>query len=76
MAHAIFVMNGLVFMPTMQNATVIGDILHRRTLGRYRQQIFMQIAAERAPDRVVMVDPDLALFGCVALQTQDRGTRS
>ena len=44
--------------------------LHRAALAVHAEQVFVQVAAERAPDRVVVADALGALLRRVALQSQ------
>src|ERR1700730_838726 len=65
--HAVLVMNCLVLMTAVENSPRLRTGLHRGALPLHADQIFVQIAAERTPDRIVMIDADLPLFRSIAL---------
>src|SRR5690242_1389853 len=70
MPHPDLVVDRAVLLATLQHPTAIGSIAHRPALPMHRQQILVEIAAEGAPNHVVIENALIALFFGVALQTQ------
>src|SRR5487761_2708865 len=54
MAHADFVVYGAVFLAAVDHPATVGALAHRATLALHREQVLVQVAAERAPDGVVI----------------------
>src|SRR5262245_31587957 len=69
-AHPVLVVNGLVLVAAVQDAARLRARQHRRALTGDAEQVLVQVAAERTPDRVVMVNTRLPLLRGVALQAE------
>src|SRR5947208_16256703 len=69
-AHADLVMDRAVLFAPLDHPAAVGALAHGTTLPVNREQILVQVAAEGAPDRVVVEDALRALCRCVALQPE------
>src|SRR5437870_912854 len=54
-AHAAFVVDRHVFLAAMEHPRSFAPRMHRAPLAMHTKQVFVQIAAERSPDGVVVV---------------------
>src|SRR3569833_2567206 len=59
-----------VFFTSMYNPLAVASLTHGQPLSMHTQQIFMQVAAKRPPDRIVVTYPLGTLLWRVALQSQ------
>src|SRR5947209_5424904 len=66
--HADLVVDRVVLAPAVQDAPGLAARPHRRALAGDAEQVLVQVAAERAPDGVVVADALGALGGRVALE--------
>src|SRR5207244_5533021 len=69
-AHADLVVNGAVLLAALEHPAAVGAFAHRAPLAGDAEQVLVQVAAERAPDRVVVEHALRALLGRVALESQ------
>ncbi len=70
MTHAVLVVDRLVLMAAVEDAARLGAGRHGRPLPLHADQVLVQVAAERSPDRIVMIDAGRAFLRRVALETQ------
>src|SRR6185369_18098804 len=68
--HAAFVVDRHVLFAAVQYPRRLAAGAHRAALPVHAEQVFMQVAAERAPDHVVIADALGALLRRVALQSE------
>src|SRR5262249_61949324 len=68
--HAVLVMDGLIFVTAVKDAAWLRTWPRGCTLALHADQILMQVAPERAPNRIVVVDAGLSLFRGVAFEAE------
>ena len=68
--HPDFVVDRLVFVAAVKNVARLRPRTHRGALPGDTDQVFMQVAPEGSPDRVVVVDARHALFRRVSLEAK------
>src|SRR5439155_21265896 len=69
-AHADLVMDGAVLLAPMDHPAAVGALAHRPALAVDGEEVLVEVAAERAPDGVVVEDALGALLCRIALEPE------